>query len=154
ALTARRAERLEHLAAELHAAYGVEALAAPADMALASGPQRLLDQVATLGRPVAVLINNAGYGLPGSFAKTSWAEQQALLQLMAVTPCELAHRLLPGMLERRFGRIVNVASLAGLVPGVAGHTLYAAAKSLLIKFSESLHLEARPHGVHVTALCP
>ena len=154
ALSARRRERLEALAAELRAEHGAAAIVAPADLARPGGPAAVLDQVAAAGRGVDVLINNAGYGLPGSFAATAWADQQALLQLLAVSPCELAHGLLPGMTQRRFGRIVNVASLAGLVPGVAGHTLYAAAKSLLIKFSESLHLETRRQGVHVTALCP
>ena len=81
-------------------------------------------------------------------------EQQAFLQVMVTAPCELAHKLLPAMAQRRWGRIVNVASLAGLSPGAAGHTLYGASKSLMIKFSQSLHLEAAPLGVHVTALCP
>src|SRR5437667_8372262 len=84
ALTARRRDRLEALAAELRAGHGAEVLVAPADLAQAAGPQAVLDQVAAVGRPVDVLINNAGYGLPGSFAKTTWAEQQGLLQLMAV----------------------------------------------------------------------
>jgi short-subunit dehydrogenase len=74
--------------------------------------------------------------------------------VMVAAPCELAHRLLPGMVQRGFGRIVNVASLAGLVPPAAGHTLYAASKALLIKFSQSLHLEVASEGVHVSALCP
>jgi hypothetical protein len=151
ALTARRRDRLEALAAELTNRHGIAALALPADLSDPAAPSALL---AELGRPVDVLVNNAGYGLPGAFARTPWADQQALLQLMAVSPCELAHTVLPGMLARRYGRIVNVASLAGLVPGVAGHTLYAAIKSLMIKFSESLHLEARAGGVHVSALCP
>jgi hypothetical protein len=73
---------------------------------------------------------------------------------MMTAPAELAHRVAPGMVERRFGRIVNVASLAGLLPGSAGHTLYGAAKAFLIKFSQSLHLEGQANGVHVTALCP
>jgi short-subunit dehydrogenase len=154
ALTARRRERLEALAAELAARHGTRTWVVPADLSVAEGPQTVLDRLAAAERPVAVLINNAGYGLPGAFARTAWADQKALLQLMAISPCELAHQLVPGMLARRSGRIVNVASLAGLVPGVAGHTLYAATKSLLIKFSESLHLETRPQGVHVTALCP
>jgi short-subunit dehydrogenase len=151
ALTARRRERLTALAEELTADHGVETIVAPADLADTGGPQAVLDQ---LDRPVEVLINNAGYGLPGGFARTTWADQQALLQLMATSPCELAHKTLPAMLANRYGRIVNVASLAGLVPGAAGHTLYPAIKSLMIKFSESLHLEAAPHGVHVSALCP
>jgi short-subunit dehydrogenase len=153
-LTARRRERLEALGETLRARHGSWTLAAPADLAQADGARRLLERVAAAGRPVDVLVNNAGYGLPGAFLNTGWADQQALLQLMATSPCELAHALAPGMAERGYGRIVNVASLAGLVPGVAGHTLYAAVKSLLIKFSESLHLELRPRGVHVSALCP
>jgi short-subunit dehydrogenase len=154
ALSARRTERLDALAAVLRARHGVEALVAPADLAEETGPQAVLEQIAAHGRVVEVLINNAGYGLPGAYAGTPWADQRAFLQVMATAPLELAHKVLPGMVERRFGRVVNVASLAGLVPGSAGHTLYPAVKSLLIKFSQSLHLEAAPHGVHVSALCP
>jgi short-subunit dehydrogenase len=154
ALSARRAERLEALAAELRGRHGVSVLVAPADLAEPAGPQRILDQIAADGRAVDILINNAGYGLPGGYAGTRWADQQAFLQVMVTAPCELAHKTLPGMVEGGYGRIVNVASVAGLAPGAAGHTLYAGAKSLMIKFSQSLHLEAAPHGVHVTALCP
>ena len=154
ALSARRVERLEALAAELSARWGITALIAPADLAEPGGPQAVLDQIAAHGRVVDVLINNAGYGLTGSYARTRWADQQAFLQVMVTAPCEFAHKVLPGMVERRFGRIVNVASVAGLMPGAAGHTLYGPAKSLLIKFSQGLHLEAAPYGVHVTALCP
>lgn len=154
ALTARRAERLQALAAELGAAHAIQALALPADLARLDGARTVLEELAAAGRSVDVLVNNAGYGLPGGYARTRWADQQAFLQVMVTAPCELAHAVLPGMVERRFGRIVNVASVAGLLPGAAGHTLYAGAKSLMIRFSESLHLEAAPHGVHVTALCP
>jgi len=74
---------------------------------------------------------------------------------MVKAPCHLAYLLLPGMQQRGFGRIINVASLAGLVPGSAGHTLYAASKAFLIKFSQSLALEKLPRwGVHVCAVCP
>src|SRR3546814_9086068 len=73
---------------------------------------------------------------------------------MITAVSELSWRFLPAMLTAGHGRILNVASLAGLVPGSAGHTLYAAAKSYLIKFSESLDLEHSEHGIHVTALCP
>ena len=74
--------------------------------------------------------------------------------MLVTAPCELTHALLPGMIERRFGRIVNVASVAGLIPGTPGHTLYAAAKAFMVKFSESLLLENKPHNVLTTALCP
>jgi hypothetical protein len=154
ALTARRAERLETLAEEIRLRWGVETLTVAEDLADPAAPGRILDQLAANGRVVDALVNNAGYGLPGGYAATAWADQQAFLQVMVTAPCELAHRTLPGMAERRFGRIVNVASLAGLAPGAAGHTLYAASKAFLIKFSQSLHLEAEAAGVHVTALCP
>jgi short-subunit dehydrogenase len=77
-----------------------------------------------------------------------------MMQVMVVGLAELTYRVLPGMIERGYGRIINVASLAGLVPAPAGHTLYAAAKALVIKFSEALSNEVRRHNVHVTAVCP
>jgi short-subunit dehydrogenase len=154
ALTARRGDRLETLAEEIRLRAGVETLTVTADLAQPDAPAKILDHLAAQGRVVDALVNNAGYGLPGAFAATSWADQQAFIQVMMTAPAELAHRVLPGMVERRFGRIVNVASLAGLTPGTAGHTLYSASKAFLIKFSQSLHLEGQAGGVHVTALCP
>ena len=92
--------------------------------------------------------------VPGYYARTAWKDQRDFLQVLVTAPCELTHALLPGMIERRFGRIVNVASVAGLIPGTPGHTLYAAAKAFMIKFSESLLLENQQHNVLTTALCP
>ena len=154
ALTARRSDRLEALADEIGLRYGVETLTYAADLADPETPEKLLQHVAEHGRPVDALINNAGYGLPGSYANTEWKDQAAFIQVLLTAPSELAHKVLPGMIERRFGRILNVASLAGLVPGSAGHTLYGAVKGYLVKFSQSLHLENLDTGVHVTALCP
>jgi len=154
ALTARRTDRLEKLAEEISLRYGVETLTITADLAESEAPGQILDYVTARGRTVDALVNNAGYGLSGSYADTRWKDQRAFIQVMMTAPAELAHRVLPGMVHRRFGRIVNVASLAGLVPGSAGHTLYGATKSFLVKFSQSLHLEAEGQGVHVTALCP
>ena len=154
ALTARRTDRLEKLAEEISLRYGVETLTITADLAESEAPGQILDYVTARGRTVDALVNNAGYGLSGSYGDTRWKDQRAFIQVMMTAPAELAHRVLPGMVHRRFGRIVNVASLAGLVPGSAGHTLYGATKSFLVKFSQSLHLEAEGQGVHVTALCP
>lgn len=154
ALTARRAERLEALAAEIRMRFGVEAYSIPADLADPAGPDAVIEALAAQGRPCDALVNNAGYGLPGSYLNTAWSDQRAFLRLMVEAPAELSHKVLPGMVERRFGRIVNVASLAGLVPPAAGHTLYGASKALLVRFSQSLHLETLDTGVHVSALCP
>lgn len=154
ALTARRQDRLDALAEEIRLRYGVETLTVAADLAEVEAPGQIVDHLTAHGRTADALVNNAGYGLGGSYADTRWEDQRAFIQVMVTAPCELAHRLLPGMLQRRFGRIVNVASLAGLIPGSAGHTLYGAAKAFLIKASQSLHLEGGADGVHVTALCP
>jgi short-subunit dehydrogenase len=154
ALTARRIERLDALAEEIRLRYGVETLTVAADLAEPEAPGTILDYLTAHGRTVDCLINNAGYGLPGGYGDTLWTEQAAFIQVMTTAPCELAHRVLAGMRQRKFGRIVNVASLAGLVPAAAGHTLYAASKAFLVKFSQSLHLEVAADGVHVSALCP
>lgn len=154
ALTARRADRLTRVADDIRLRFGVETLTIPADLADPAAPAAILDHLAAHGREVDALINNAGYGLPGAFSETAWEDQAAVLRVMLQAPTELVHSALPGMVERRFGRIVNVASLAGLLPGSAGHTLYGAIKGYLVRFSQSLHLENLQTGVHVTALCP
>ena len=153
-LTARRRERLESLAAELSRTHHIDAVVIAEDLADAGSCERLVAAIAERGLNVDVLVNNAGFGVPGSYASTTWQQQADFVQVLVTAVAELTHRLLPGMVERRWGRVINVASLAGLLPGVAGHTLYAAAKAFLIKFSESLALETARHGIQVTASCP
>lgn len=154
AITARRVDRLRELADEIRLRSGVEVMVVQADLADPAAPEAILAEIAGHGRSVSALVNNAGYGLPGAYSNTTWEDQGAFLQVMTVAPCELAHRVLPAMLEERFGRIVNVASLAGLVPGGPGSTLYGASKAFMVRFSQSLHLETSGTGVHVSALCP
>jgi len=154
ALSARRTERLEALAAELGAKYGIEAFALPCDLSELGAAERLLAAVAARGRAVDVLVNNAGFSIPQSFHDTSWKAQQDFLMTLVVNACGLAHGALPGMRARGRGRIINVGSLAGYAPGVAGHTLYPGAKSLIIKFSQALDAENRAAGVRVTVTNP
>jgi short-subunit dehydrogenase len=154
ALTARRADRLEQLSDEIKLRFGVETLVLPADLSRPETPAALAAEIEAQGRQVDVLVNNAGYGLPGAYAHTGWSDQAALLQVLLMSVCDLTHRLLPGMIERGYGRVVNVASLAGLVPGMPSHTLYGPAKAFLVKFSQALHVETLGSGVHVSALCP
>jgi short-subunit dehydrogenase len=92
--------------------------------------------------------------VPGRFLSSDWRTHADFLQVMIGAVAELTHRFLPAMEAAGHGRILNVASLAGLVPASAGHTLYGASKAWLIRFSESLALECAARGVHVTALCP
>ncbi|WP_114241893.1 SDR family oxidoreductase [Dyella sp. C9] len=153
-LTARRTERLETLAQELRSAHARTVTVLPADLADPAAVSQLCDALQARGLAVDWLINNAGYGVPGTFESNDWPVHEAFIRVLMTAPTELAWRLLPGMRERGYGRIINVASLAGHVPGSAGHTLYAASKAYLIKFSQSLALENRHLGVNVCALCP
>jgi short-subunit dehydrogenase len=153
-LTARRRERLESLGRELSNRHGIQTSVIAEDLADPGAGERLVGILGARGLTIDFLVNNAGYGVPGRYASTTWDEQRDFLQVMVVAVSELTHRLLPGMIARQWGRIINVASLAGLLPGVAGHTLYAASKAYVISFSEALALETARDGIHVTASCP
>ena len=153
-LVARRADRLQALASELAARHSCDVAFISEDLSDPLASARLVETIESRGLIVDGLINNAGYGVPGSLLSVPWSTHADFLRVLLWAPTELIYRLLPGMQARGFGRIVNVASLAGLVPGTAGHTLYGATKSYLIRFSQSLAQEVRAHGVHVTALCP
>jgi short-subunit dehydrogenase len=154
AISARRETRLRDVQARLQDTYGARVEVIVEDLHDPGAPARLCAELEARGLKIDVLVNNAGYGVPGSYVASSWDVHTQFLQIMVIAVAELTYRLLPGMIERRYGRVINVASLAGLVPAPAGHTLYAAAKAFLIKFSESLGHEVRRHGVFVTAVCP
>jgi uncharacterized protein len=154
ALTARRADRLHALARDLSSRHEVATHVIPADLSDPAAPREVVEELTTRGVHIDMLVNNAGYGVPGAYRSTAWQRQDDVLRVMVVAVAELTHRVLPGMVERKWGRVINVASLAGLMPGVAGHTLYAASKAFVIRFSESLAPEVRRDGVHITAICP
>ena len=153
-ITARREDRLREVATRLEQTYGRRVHTIASDLSAREAPARLCQGITNRGLTIDGLVNNAGYGVPGTYVASPWDRHEAMLNLMVMSVSELTYRLLPGMIERRYGRIVNVASLAGFVPAPAGHTLYAATKAFAIKFSEALAHEGRPHGVHVTAVCP
>jgi len=153
-LTARRADRLEALAGELRSAHGCSVHVIAADLADPAAPARIFDEVTRAGLTIDALVNNAGYGLTGGFLDSSWDQHRDFVQVMVTAVAELCYRFAPGMVKQQRGWIINVASVAGLVPGSAGHTLYGAVKALVVKFSQSLALELHAKGVHVTALCP
>ena len=151
-LTARRIGRLEALAVELRAQVPCEVVAA--DLADPAAPLALFETLATRGIRVRRLVNNAGFGVAGNYLSSPWETHAVFLQVMITAVSELTWRFLPQIRASGQGRILNVASFAGLSPGSNGQTLYAGAKSFLIKLSESLALENARHGVNVCALCP
>ncbi|MEP6908600.1 MAG: SDR family oxidoreductase [Pseudoxanthomonas sp.] len=151
-LTARRVDKLEQLAVELRRLVPVEVI--PADLAEPQAVEVLAGEIQRRGLTVRILVNNAGYGVPGRYLSKDWPTHAQFLQVMVISLSELTWRLLPAIRASGQGRILNVASFAALVPGADGQTLYAAAKAYLVRMSESLSLENADHGVHVTALCP
>jgi short-subunit dehydrogenase len=147
-LVARRKERLDVLAAELGNTRAVEA-----DLSEAGATDRLMADLAAHGEHVDLLVNNAGFGLTGRFAELDGKRQRQMIDLNCGALVELAHAVLPGMIERKQGRILNVASTAAFQPG-PGMAVYFATKAFVLSFSEALHEEVKKQGVIVSALCP
>ncbi len=153
-LTARRRDRLDELAAELERSHGADSLVLPEDLADPDAPGRLRDHIRDAGLQIDALVNNAGYGVQGTYRSRPWHEHADFVRVLMTSVLELTHIFEAGMVERGYGRIINVASLAGLVPPSARHTLYSPAKAFVIRFSEALAQEHVGDGVYVTALCP
>jgi len=152
-LAARRKDRLHSVARDL-GNLGARTVVIEADLADPTAPARIVAEARAAGADIDILVNNAGFGLPGHYEDHAWTTHRDFLELMVVSYAHLAHAVLGGMQGRRYGRIINVASLAGLVPGSAGHTMYGATKAFLVSFSQSLAAENRETGVKVSALCP
>jgi hypothetical protein len=151
-LVARNAARLEELAAELRR-QGVAARVLARDLAVAGSPEELFRELAATGTAVDVLVNNAGFGTFGPFVETPLDKELEELQLNVVTLTHLTKKLLPAMLARRRGGILNVASTAAFQPGPL-MAVYYATKAYVVSFSEALAEELRGTGLTVTALCP
>jgi len=152
-VTARRADALETLAAEVRAGHGVEVHVVPADLGRPVAAHALADAVAAQSLTIDVLVNNAGFGQYGPFADSDADRLTAMLLVNVVALTELTRRLLPGMIERKRGRVLNVASTAAFQPGplMAG---YYATKAYVLSLSEALSYEVRGTGVTVSCLCP
>ena len=152
-LVARRTERLQELSTELSADHGIRAEVISADLGDAEARDRLSSEIGALGLDVEILVNNAGYG---DNARLNGADRETLLAMVRLN-CEalldLQARYSPGMVERRRGAILNVASTAAFQP-MPGTATYAATKAFVLSLSEGTHAEVKGMGVTVTALCP
>lgn len=152
-LVARSEDKLMALAGELNAAHDTECSVVAADLGLPDGPKAVVTALHDAGIEVDILVNNAGIIDVGPFVDTDTEKFQQLVALNVGAVTTLTSYLLPHMLERRFGRILNVASLAGFQP-IPSMAVYAASKAYVLSFTESLSEELRGTGVRVTALCP
>lgn len=153
-LTARRRDRLDALASTLRERHSIDVQTIAADLAEPDASSVIAAELKQRGLVIDVLVNNAGYGVPGSYVNVAWPDHSRFMQVMVTAVLDLTYRLLPSMIERGWGRVINIASVAGMVPSPAGHTLYGASKAFLIRFSEALSAENMPKGVNVTAVCP
>ncbi|MFJ3173470.1 SDR family NAD(P)-dependent oxidoreductase [Streptomyces roseus] len=149
-LVARDKERLEAVARELGREFGTASEVLPADLLDADGCTAVAERLADRQRPVDILVNNAGFGLPAPFPYSPIEDEERLLDLLVKVPLRLTHAVLPGLRERRRGAVVNVSSVAGLLPTGT----YGAAKAWVTAFSESLRVDMEPYGVRVLAVVP
>lgn len=152
-LAARRGDRLKDLAQELSQRHQVQCEVLSVDLASPSAAAAVMSHLEQLNWRIDFLVNNAGLSGHSKFAQSPWAPLGGEIQLMMTTLTELTHSIAPGMIERRWGRIINVSSLAALSPP-GESLLYSAIKTYVLVLSQSLDMEFKPHGVHVTALCP
>ena len=152
-LVARREAQLQHLAAQLTDRYHVRATVIAADLADPAAPLEVARRVASAGLDVRFLVNNAGYGFTGEFTRTDVTTELRMIQVNITALTHLTKLFLPEMVAEHQGAILNVASIAGFVPGPL-MAVYYATKAYVISFSEALAEETRHSGVTVTALCP
>ena len=149
-LVARDKQRLDTVAAELRAAYGVTVEVLPADLTDRAELATVEDRLADTERPVDLLVNNAGFGLRERFLDNTVDQEQQMLDVLVTAVMRLSHAALGAMSARGHGGVINVSSVAAFLP----RGTYAAAKAWVNSFSEWAHYEYRPRGVTVTALCP
>ncbi len=149
-LVARDAQRLEQLASNLRATYGIEAEVIAADLTVRADSERVEARLADASRPIDMLVNNAGFGINAFFGDSPIDDQQRMLDVLVTAVMRLTHAAVPGMVERGSGSIINVGSVAAWI---AGGT-YSAAKAWCTVFSESLDRELSGTGVHVTVVAP
>ena len=152
-LVSRNGPRLEKLARDLESAGNVRVRALARDLSDPAAPASIAKELATAGVAIEVLVNNAGFGVYGPFAETSGDQELDMIRLNVTAVTDLTKLFLPGMLERRRGRILNVASTAAFQPGPL-MAVYYATKAYVLSFSEALANELQGSGVTVTALCP
>lgn len=152
-LVARRLDRLQALASELHSEHGIRAETLPCDLGDAAAREALRDQVTELGLDIEILINNAGFATSGAFPESDPRRELEQVRVLVEAVMALTRDFVPDMVERGRGAILNVASTAGMQP-LPYNAGYSAAKAYVITFSEALHQELHGRGVTVTVLCP
>jgi short-subunit dehydrogenase len=153
-LVARRRERLEELARELGGRHpSLRVVVRDVDLTDRRAAAAMVDGLEKDGEHIEVLVNNAGFGVWGAFARGGWTRYEAMIELNVVCATWLIHRMLPSMIERRYGAVMNVGSSAGMMAR-PGSAVYGASKAYLNHLNEALAAELVDTGVTLTAVCP
>lgn len=152
-LVARSEDRLRELAGELEKAHGIHAHVIAADLGDATAPERISREVEAKGLQLDFLVNNAGFGSSGPFVESDTKRELEMVQVNIAALLHLTRLVLPGMVKRGRGRVLNIASTAGFVPGPFMATYYAS-KAFVISFTEAIAFELSGTGVTATAHCP
>ncbi len=150
-LTARRTDRLQKLSGEIQSSFPIETHLIPADLSKLTGIDALISTINSLPQ-LDLLVNNAGFGTVGRFYRVNPEKEIAMVNVHMVAPVMLTRAALPGMVSRGQGGVINVSSVAGLVP--IRNVLYHSSKAFQVSFSEALRTELHGTGVRVQALCP
>jgi len=152
-LIARNVDKLFEIKQKFEDDYKVKVMIVPVDLTIPMVSEQLFHELDTKKIQIDVLINNAGIGDYGKFSQTDWKKEDQLIQLNIVSLTHLTKFFMKGMIERGSGRIVNVASTAGFLPGPI-MSVYFATKAYVISFSQAIACELKGTGVTVTTLCP
>jgi short-subunit dehydrogenase len=153
ALIARNHDKLKVIAEELQHTYGVQVKYYAKDLSISTTPDEIFEALQSEGGNIDVLVNNAGFGWRGEFDKMDIVDTLEMLQVNITSLTHLTRLFLPGMIERKHGRILNVASTAAFQPGPLMATYYAS-KAYVFSFSMALSEELKGKGITVTAFCP
>lgn len=152
-LVARREEKLKSLAEQMEKLFEVQTKVLVSDLADPTSSQQIYDTLKADQIMVSALVNNAGYALNTKFLKASWQDHQDMIQVMMTAVTQMCYLFAGEMKKQKYGRIINVASVAAFSPQMPGN-LYGGIKSYVAGISDALHMELSGHGINCTALCP
>ena len=153
-LTARRESNLRSIASDLTSKYNISVAIIPADLGEPQYPYKIFNFCEESNIKIDILINNAGYGLTGEFDKISWEEHDTFINVLSTSAIALTRLFLPSMIDRKYGRVVNVSSVAAFAPYTNSGGMYIATKLMLLKFSEMIHNDYKSRNIYSCAVCP
>ena len=153
-LTARRGDVLANISRQISEEYNVNVDFFPCDLSDQDAPVRIYDYCESKNYEVSLLVNNAGYGIPTSFHETSMEEEEKFIRVLGISVIAVTKLFLPRMIEKGYGRIMIVSSVAAFSPPSSIQALYGPIKTFMNRFSDSININYNHKGITSTAVCP